>query len=361
MSDLQLSLLVIGAVVVGAVYLYNWLQVRSYRRNMRQAFGAEHDDVLLKAGVESALVDGRLEPQLVPPEPFRDEGIRTAAARTGPDTDFTDDFDSVLDYVAEISADSPISDTMIGELTSKVASCGKPVHIAGLDVQRGTWEDAVRGRGGRFRMLRISLQLVTRGGAVNLAQLATFCDGLKSCADKLPAPVTCPDIHAALKHAREIDAFCSEVDVAVGFNIVAAEGSSFPGTRIRAAAEATGFKLEPDGVFHYRNEQRQTLFTLDNHEPAPFLPESIKSLNTQGVTLLMDVPRVARGAGVMDHMLEVARNLAAALEGSLVDDNRAPLTEAGIARIKEQVTTIHAKMDLRGIPAGGPRALRLFS
>jgi len=361
MSDLQLSLLIIGAVVVGAVYLYNWLQVRSYRRRMQQAFGTEHDDVLLKAGVESALADGRLEPQLVPPEPLHEERKRPAAARAGADTDSTGDFDSVLDYVAEINADSPISDTMIGELTSKVASCGKPVHVAGLDDQRGTWEDAVRGRGGRFRTLRLSLQLVTRAGAVNLAQLATFCDGVKSCADKISAPVTCPDMHSALKQAREIDAFCAEVDVAVGFNVVAAEGSSFPGTRIRAAAEAAGFKLEPDGVFHYRNELRQTLFTLDNHEPAPFLPESIKSLNTQGVTLLMDVPRVALGAGVMDRMLEVARNLAAALEGSLVDDNRATLTEAGIARIKEQVRTIHAKMDLLGIPAGGPRALRLFS
>jgi FtsZ-interacting cell division protein ZipA len=191
--------------------------------------------------------------------------------------------------------------------------------------------------------------------------LATFCDAVKSCADKIPAPATCPDMQSALKQAREIDAFCADVDVAVGFNVVAAEGSSFPGTRIRAAAEATGFKLEPDGVFHYRNEQRQTLFTLDNHEPAPFLPESIKGLTTRGVTLLMDVPRVASGAVVMDRMLEVAHSLAAALGGSLVDDNRAALSETGIARIKEQVRTIHAKMDLRGIPAGGPRALRLFS
>ena len=71
MSDLQLSLLVIGAVVIGAVYLYNWLQERSLQRRLQQAFGSAHDDVLLKAGVDSALADGRLEPQLVPGEPPR--------------------------------------------------------------------------------------------------------------------------------------------------------------------------------------------------------------------------------------------------------------------------------------------------
>jgi FtsZ-interacting cell division protein ZipA len=164
-----------------------------------------------------------------------------------------------------------------------------------------------------------------------------------------------------LKRARALDAFCADADVAVGFNIIAPEGAAFQGTRIRAAAEAAGFKLEPDGVFHYRNEQRQTLFTLDNHEPAPFLPESIKGLTTRGVTLLLDVPRVANGAGVLDRMLEVAGAVAHTLGGRLVDNNRAPLTEAGIARIKEQLRSIHAAMEQRGIPAGGARALQLFS
>lgn len=361
MSDLQASLLVIGAVVVGAVYLYNRLQERSYRRHMQQAFDAGHDDVLLKAGIESALADGRLEPQLVPQEaPVEDDG-RPGAAPPGPDTDSASGLDALLDCVAEIDADGPIADAVISELTSRVASCGKPVQISGLDVQSGTWEDAVRGRGGRFRGLRVALQLVNRSGAVNSAQLAAFFDAVRSCAEKIAAPAACPDTQATLKRAHELDAFCADADVAVGFNIVAPEGTTFQGTRIRAAAEAAGFKLEPDGVFHYRNEQRQTVFTLDNHEPAPFLPESIKGLTTRGVTVLLDVPRVANGAGILDQMLGVAGNVAASLGGSLVDDNRAPLTEPGIARIKGQVRSIHAAMDLHGIPAGGARALRLFS
>ncbi|HET9403419.1 MAG TPA: hypothetical protein VFO57_02430, partial [Burkholderiales bacterium] len=238
MSDLQWSLLVIGAVVVAAVYLYNWLQERRFRGRMQQAFGAAHEDVLLKAGVESALTDGRLEPQLVPPEPDRGE---RHAARAGPDADIENNFDAVLDYVAEIDADAPIADAVIAELTNKIASCGKPVHVAGLDASNEIWEDALRGRGGRFRRLRLSLQLVNRAGPVNPAQLAIFCDAVKSCADKIPAPANCPDTQAALKHARELDAFCADVDVAIGFNVVAAEGSSFPGTRIRAVAEAAGF------------------------------------------------------------------------------------------------------------------------
>ena len=71
MSDLQLSLLVIGAVVVGGVYLYNRVQERRLRSRLQQAFGGTHDDVLLRTGAESAQAEGRLEPRFAPVEPVR--------------------------------------------------------------------------------------------------------------------------------------------------------------------------------------------------------------------------------------------------------------------------------------------------
>ena len=357
MSDLQLSLLAIGAVVVGAVYCYNWVQERGLRRRMQQAFGA-HDDVLLRGGAEPALNDGRLEPQLAPQQPGPAEDGRRAAAAEGPSDDGPD---AVLDYVAHVVAGARIPDAILGELAGKIGACGKPARIAGRDPRSGNWQDVVRGQGGRYDALRVSLQIVNRAGAVRAAQLAIFWVAVRPSAGRIPAEAECPDTRTALKSARDLDAFCADVDVAVGLNIIAPAGAAFPGTKIRSVAEAAGFKLEPDGVFHFRNEQRQTLFTLDNHEPAPFLPESMKGLSTGGVTLLLDVPRVARGAEVLERMLEVARHLAAALGGGLVDDNRAALSEAGIARIKEQVRSIHAKMDLQGIPAGSARATRLFS
>ncbi|OGA23365.1 MAG: hypothetical protein A3I02_10600 [Betaproteobacteria bacterium RIFCSPLOWO2_02_FULL_67_26] len=361
MSDLQLSLLVIGAVVIAGVYLYNWVQERGLQRRMQQAFGESHDDVLLKAGVESVLADGRLEPQLLPQEPAREAAARVGSGAGGTAVAHGGEFDPTLDFAAEIDADSPISDAVVSELMSKIASCGKPVHVAGYDLRSEAWEDVVRGRGGRYARLRVALQLVNRAGVVNPAQLAAFSDAVRACADKIPAPVACPDTQAALKNARELDAFCADVDVAVGVNVIAKDGATIPGPAIRAAAEAAGFKLGPDGVFHYRNDRRQTLFTLDNHEPAPFLPESIKGLTTGGITLLLDVPRVADGAEVLDRMIAIAGSLAAALGGRLVDDNRAVLSEAGIARIKDQVRSIHAAMAGRGIPAGSARAQRLFS
>jgi len=355
MSDLQLSLLMIGAVVVGAVFIYNWVQERRLRRRLQQSFGEAHDDILLKTGLDSTLSDGRLEPQLVAGAPEAHPAITPAdEAAAG--------FDDLLDYVAEISAEATISEALVGELISRIASCGKPAHARGFDAQRGGWEDIVRGAGGRYSRLRAGLQIVNRAGPVSTAQLAAFVDAVRQCAEKAPAAaVECPDPQAALKLARDLDAFCATVDVAIGVNIIAPEGQAFAGTRIRAAAESVGFKLEPDGVFHFRGGARLSLFTLDNHEPAPFLPESIKGLSTSGITLMLDVPRVANGEDVLARMLNVAENLASAIGGRLVDDNRTTLSEAGVGRIREQLGSIQAAMAARDVPAGGARALRLFS
>ena len=47
MSDLQISLLVVGALVVIGVYFFNWWQERQFHRRAEQAFAREHEDVLL--------------------------------------------------------------------------------------------------------------------------------------------------------------------------------------------------------------------------------------------------------------------------------------------------------------------------
>src|SRR5690349_23877556 len=52
MTDLQLGLLVLGAVAVVGVVLYNRLQERAVRREAERAFATRHADVLL--GEEAA-------------------------------------------------------------------------------------------------------------------------------------------------------------------------------------------------------------------------------------------------------------------------------------------------------------------
>ncbi len=50
MSELQVGLLVVGAAVVAAVFLYNIWQERRYRREAEAGFAAQREDVLMRSG-----------------------------------------------------------------------------------------------------------------------------------------------------------------------------------------------------------------------------------------------------------------------------------------------------------------------
>ena len=370
MSELQVSLLIIGLIVVGGVVAFNWLQQWRLRRSLEDAFGEKHEDVLLREAppVRAALPgsgDVRVEPTMsgadavpmqAPQVSPRDEE-HVSHGRTLPPVP---GFDPEIDFVVCVDSTEPISAAGLAELHTKAATCGRRFRVAGYSFAASAWEEAARLSGGRYAHLRLAVQLVNRRGPVDLGTLTTFCAAAQECAERFSAHATCPDIEAGLVRARELDAFCADVDIAIGINIIAG-GGKFSGTRIRTLAESAGFKLEPEGVFHYRDEARQTLFTLDNHEPAPFLPEQIKHLSTEGVTLLLDVPRVADGEAALAHMLAVGLELSEGLGGTLVDDNRVPLSDNAVRVIQQQLTSIHEKMQARGMPPGSERALRLFS
>ena len=367
MSDLQVSLLIIGVVVVGGVTAFNWFQQWRLRRRIEEAFDGKHEDVLLREHPVRAK-GGRVEPQLagVPGSGQHETGQSNAATYAGERGAVAtlppvSTFDAAIDFIVAIDAPEPISAAGLAELHTKAAAGGKRFRVVGFNMQAGEWEEAGRLSGARYAHLRLALQLVSRKGAVDLGALTAFCAAAEDCAERFSAAAAYPKIESALTAARELDAYCAEVDVAIGVNVVAGGGIKFSGTRLRAAAEAAGLKLEPEGLFHYRDAARQTLFTLDNHEPAPFLPEQIKHLSTGGVTLLLDVPRVADGVTALEIMLSTGAQLSQALGGTLVDDNRVPLTEGAVRAIEQQLKSIQSKMEARGMAPGSERALRLFS
>lgn len=362
MSELQLALIVAGAVIICGVWLFNWVQERNLRRRLDKAFGDSPRDVLLPDEPVAGGTQARVEPRMTEaaalatragPEAGGHAAVAHAGAGPAADTE--------LDCIAEIESDAAIAEPALGALLTKLAECGRRARVFGLDPESGAWQEAHHGAPAIASRLRVALQLVDRSGTVNAAQLAMFCDAVRACAAQSRGRAVLPEAAAVLAAAESLDAFCSKVDVAIGVNVVAPAGGEFAGARIRELAEGAGFRLEPEGVFHYRDAHRRTLFTLDNQQPAPFVPERLQTLMTGGVTLTLDVPRVADGLAAMDRMIEVARELAAGLDGQLVDDNRNALSAAGIERIRDQLASISAQLSARGIPAGGDRALRLFS
>lgn len=360
MSDLQISLLVIGACVIAGVYLLNWWQQRQFRRGAERAFPREHADVLLQGtATQDAAAAGRIEPKMPIPPVAAPAAARAAVMMSAATT-----IDPLIDYVVEVSIrNATVGADLHEELLSLAADWGKPVRVAGYDPGSGEWRAAGTGCGSgrQHPRLRFALQMSNRAGCVTQSQLTAFRDAALRWAMRNQGEARCMDVTEAHAMAVQLDRFCAGVDIAIGINVVTRDADPFSGARIRELAESAGLNLEPEGVFHAHGEHGDTRFVLENYESTPFAPEQMETLVTGGVTFLLDVPRVDDALRAFDAMLETARNFAAELGGMLVDDNRSALSDGALEIIRRRLEGMLTKMEAGQIAAGGARALRLFS
>ena len=265
-----------------------------------------------------------------------------------------------IDYIVELRAGEFIAVAKLVRMQQSLPGLSRRISFGGLNYQSKAWE-ALTLDDARYTSVRVALQLVDRSGPVNDEHLRSFGEVVRSTASEMSAIADLPEFAPALEQAVALDGFCADVDVLVGINVIANTGQVFHGTKIRALAEAAGLHLQASGVFHCNDEQGVALFSLDNQEPEPFLIDRIRNITTPGITFLLDVPRVANGLRIFDKMVAMSRSFADSLDGTLADDNRALLNDSGLDRIRAQLRSIYGAMEQRGVEAGGPLALRLFS
>lgn len=397
MSELQISLLAIGLLIVAGVYGFNRFQERKYRRIAEKAFPARQEDVLFDSDsgafpvtppdaheiagfreesriepiVSAPLDEMQAEPEKEPvaPEEIIEEAEPVSAVESHP-VDETEPKhedspvvlqDETINYRVQLHPGEPVGTGALIEAIQRQGDFGKRVHWLGMNSLTGGWEEVGQGSADEYINIAATLQLADRTGPVSDSELAAFCSQVQTVADELRAVAEFPKRQPALALAAALDQFCADVDVLIGANIITQNGVAFAATKVRAMAEAAGMKLQPDGAFHFFNEEGEDLFSLANLDPTPFSADNIRQLSTHGITFLFDVPKVADGVRVFNQMLMLARQMASSLGGQVVDDNRRPLSDAGIAKIKQQLADIYARMEAQQIKSGSARALRLFS
>jgi FtsZ-interacting cell division protein ZipA len=363
-SELQAGLIGAGVVAVVGVFAYGKWQERRHRRQAERVFGAEHPDVLLEPQAASTPTEGRVEPAErdadAAPAPAGRPVVETELRRQVPDLPTT--LDGRVDCVIRIESIEPLQAARLWlaqrELMQGVA---KPVSWFAFDDSRNAWEEIGGHSAGSHNWFCAAMQMADRRGAMEAGEFGAFVDGVQKVCDQFMAmPASQPGLAEALAAAGELDRFCAGVDVQIGVNVVST-ATPFPGTKLRGLAEAQGLALREDGMFHAEDEQGVTLFSMANLEPVLFTTENLRSLQTTGLTLMVDVPRVPNGHLAFDRMMVFARQLAEALNGQVVDDNRAPFGEPAAALIRSQIEQFQGQMLAWGVPAGSRLALRLFS
>ena len=334
MTDLQLGLLAIGALVVAGVLAYNRLQERAARRAER-AFRSGHADVLLEKARPGA-------------EPAMPEAQRAAAREAPPPAPALPD--PRLDYVVALEFSGPVpAGTVLEHWKAHAHLYARRAILAGT-VDGTTWRALAADHGGTVRGLRAGIQMVTREGAASEAELIEFRAAAESLAAATGARVEAPEMKQAVEAARELDRFCADADIQVVFHVVPPPGGTFAGARVHALAEASGMVPGDDDGFALFDADGRVLFTLAAHEGSH-----------EELSLVLDVPRAPDTRRSFLSMAGFAQQLSAALGGSLVDDNGNPLEERALAAIAAQLDAVRGTFDARGFAPGGAEALRLFS
>jgi hypothetical protein len=355
LSELQLSLIGLGAAGIAGVWAYNkWIE-RRHRTAAERVFRGTQEDILVDR--PAAVAAPRLEPNMA--------SAATAAPPASTDGGVTDEpqdtlIDRHIDCVARMTLAAPVSASVLGEVRRALAErLNRLVRLAASD-EAGHWRLLGPRDEGHYRQVRIALQLADRRGAVSDEDLAVFYGEIPELARRLNAVADLPPRAEVLAHARMVDAFCAKVDIQIAIHVVHRDRSQLDGAKLRRLAEAAGMHWY-DGLFRRIDDGGSALFTLGNLGSTPFAAADATSLSSHGVTFWLDVPRVAAAAAVFGHMVMVARQVADGLDGELVDDERNPLDDAMLLTIRGKVDEIQRKMAAQGIPGGGIRALRLFT
>ena len=357
-SELQIALIGAGSAAVVLVVGYNKWQERRHRREAERAFKSEHRDVLLEPR-EEPVAGERREPGIGAAEGEPRRFNEAPMKRSTPELPRL--LDPRADCVIRLETIEALEVGRVWAIQAEqLAGLAKPVYWFGFNDAENVWQPLGPDSGGACHWFCAALQLVNREGSIGETDFMRFSGGVQRVADALMSlPPALPPRAETLRNATELDRFCADVDVQIGVNVVARDGQ-FEGRAIHAVAEKHGLRLGADGAYHMVDGEH-SVFAVANLESGRFSPESLKGLVTRGLTLVIDVPRVANGGAAFDRMMKMATTLAGELGGDVVDDNRAPFGAEAAAIIRGQIGQFQSRMADHDIPAGSPLALRLFS
>ncbi|MCB6182224.1 cell division protein ZipA C-terminal FtsZ-binding domain-containing protein [Leeia sp. TBRC 13508] len=418
MTDLQLVLLGVGAIVILLVVLYNWWDQQRYKKRAQAAFASYQQDVLLDPSMtpmdadtrmageddlpdDDALAtarrqtstndemtygrptikiqDDRTEPVIARKEPVIQPKVEPAkaennlfspnAASAAAPTNtlktarevltYPSQQDEKADMLLEVLSHTALDVDLIRSLHRQLNRSGKRISWLAL-MSSGEWYPLDVDANLAIMGLKIGVQMADRRGPLDEPSLRQMVGALETFAAETGSELRLPSLAHVLANAQKLDTFCADVDVTIGLNVFA-DSMPFSMMTLRDHMERNGLRLMADGAYHMVNDKGVHLFSVINFDNSPFPAHPSPKDTSEGVTFLFDVPRVADGINVFGLLSDLAFELSSQLGARLVDDNRRPLTDHGIASIRQQLRAIYGTMNLKGIEPGGQTALRLFS
>jgi hypothetical protein len=375
-SDFQLVLIGIIAVIIVGVIVYNRWQESLYRRRAEKAFQRDGSDTspdVLFSDKQTERVEpsfGAINAATAAEEDDALNELTAPILGSSPHDDVRPNYvtsasellptiNAEIDTVAMILADVALDADRYVPMILQSQSLAKHVLWEGL--VGGLWQPIDPTMDEKYRELRAGLQLADRSGVVDATVLTAFDDAMTNFAASLDAVSQREDITDAHRRAQMVDAFCADTDIEIAINIIGKSGVTFAATKLRGLAEAKGLVALPAGEYAAKDDLGRMLYTLRNGNPAESSALRTEQPYFTQLTFALDVPRTPQPAQVFERMYALALQFADVLQGELVDDNKKTLTAQAKRSINDTIHEITGEMQQKGVAPGSATALRLYS
>ena len=419
MSTLQLSLAIIGGLVLAGVIAYNaWITRQSAPRTAKerapsdadpgargfdhtQPHGSEDPDSQPVERIEPVLGEpfdsGDTTPTPLPeaappevlaaPEPVNDKAtlkvtpsgppaVSVPSTPEGPrvpsmvpvtlnnviaSPEKRPGLDALIDVITPLNLDNVVSgDAVIAAMPSTRRVGSKPFAVEGLSDVTGEWESPRAGQ--RYHTLQAGVQLANRAGALNDIEFSEFVGKAQAFADAVGAGTDFPDMRGEVARGRELDAFASGHDAQLGFTLRARRSAWSPGYVAQHAAQQ-GFVpgVLPGRMVLPGSVAGQAPILSLSFDAQAAMAEDPEQSALRGINLSLEVTHVPRSEQPFVRMRQVAQALAEAMDGVITDDAGQPLSTDTMDQIGSDLESLYDALDAHDLSAGSPQARRLFS
>lgn len=385
MSTLQISLAIIGGLVLAGVVAYNaWITRKSAPRTASErvqdgrgdaAPGFDDTAPVVEGHVARDSADHRIDPVLG--DSFEATGAAAAAAgderhpppQVVPVTlshvvnppEKRAGLDALIDVITPLLLENEVSgDALLAALPGTRRVGSKPFAVEGQSEATGEWETPRLGQ--RYRALQAGVQLANRSGALNDIEFSEFVVKAQAFADAVGASPDFPDMRGEVARARELDAFASGHDAQLGFTLRARRTAWSPGYVAQHAARL-GFVAGalPGRMVLPGSQHGQAPILSLAFDPHAAMADDPELSALRDIALSLEVTHVPRSEQPFVRMRQAAASLAEAMDGVITDDAGQLLSTDTMDRIGADLENLYDALDSRDLAAGSAQARRLFS
>ena len=362
MSELQISLIALGVLIILAIVGFNWWQDRRARRKMQDSLPDVGEDALFSDSKDDA-EDDRREPGLGKPGGLADLGNLGLTAHSDQEQSEGEpaieaapvvEPDAVIEAVIELHLSQPLTGSEIAtHLRDGLEAGRRPVRVI-LQTADGHLSNQLNAQQ-PYSTVQLAVLLANRTGPITAIEWSQIWGKAQNLAEQLEATVDGPEQNDVLARADSLDSTCATLDAQVTLTLVLRERR--PVDDLVSSATAMGF-VDRASHLAWIGDHGLECFTLFRADGQPL---DQAASHVEQMTLLLDVPRSPANPVSFARMMEVGQELGRRVGGEIVDDQGNPLSSGADVAIDQQLQALFAQLESAGLTAGSERARRVFS